>query len=79
MIKPIACKFNHHDYIYCRNNKESFIQYRVCRDCGKLQERYYELLNNNELDDILDKGMKKTNEIAKTKYEELKDAVGLHR
>lgn len=42
MIKPISCATNNHKYIYIRNNKESFIQYRVCRDCGKLQERYYE-------------------------------------
>ena len=44
-----------------------------------IQNRYYELLNNNELDQILDNGMIKTNEIAKQKYEELKNIVGLHR
>ena len=42
MIKPISCITNSHKYIYIRNNKESFIQYRVCKNCGKLQERYYE-------------------------------------
>ncbi len=44
-----------------------------------IQERYYELLNNNELDTLLDEGMKKTSGIAKKKYEELKNIVGLHR
>ena len=44
-----------------------------------IQNRYYELLNNNELDMILNEGMKKTSEIAKRKYEELKNLVGLHR
>jgi len=44
-----------------------------------IQNRYYELLNNNELDMILDEGLKKTSEIAKKKYEELKNLVGLHR
>ena len=44
-----------------------------------IQERYYEILNNNELDKILDEGMKITTEIAKKKYEELKSIVGLHR
>ena len=44
-----------------------------------IQERYYELLNSKELDDILDKGINITNEIAKKKYEELKQVVGLHR
>ena len=44
-----------------------------------IQNRYYELLNNNELDTILENGKQKTNEIAKKKYEELKNVVGLHR
>jgi len=44
-----------------------------------IQKRYYELLNNNELDMILDKGLNITSEIAKRKYEELKSLVGLHR
>jgi len=44
-----------------------------------IQNRYYELLNSNELDNILNEGMKKTSEIAKKKYEELKNIVGLKR
>ncbi len=44
-----------------------------------IQNRYYELLNNNELDMILEDGKNKTNEIAKKKYKELKNVVGLHR
>ena len=44
-----------------------------------VQNRYYELLNNNELDIILDEGLEKTSKIAKKKYEELKNIVGLHR
>ena len=32
-----------------------------------------------QVDMILDKGMKKTSEMAKKKYEELKNIVGLHR
>ena len=44
-----------------------------------IQERYYELINSKELDDILDKGKEKTMEIARKKYEELKDIVGLRR
>jgi tryptophanyl-tRNA synthetase len=44
-----------------------------------IQNRYHELLNNNELDIILDEGLKKTSEMAKNKYEELKKLVGLHR
>ena len=44
-----------------------------------IQEKYYELLNNNEIDKILDNGLEKTNKIAKQKYELLKEKVGLHR
>lgn len=44
-----------------------------------IQERYKELLNNGELDKILDEGREKTLEIAKVKYEQLKDLVGLRR
>lgn len=44
-----------------------------------IQNRYYELLNSNELDIILTEGMKKSSDIAKKKYEELKAIVGLHR
>jgi tryptophanyl-tRNA synthetase len=44
-----------------------------------IQERYYEIINSNELDEILDKGLAKTSEIAKKKYLELKEIVGIHR
>jgi tryptophanyl-tRNA synthetase len=44
-----------------------------------IQEKYYELLESEELDKILDKGIRKTNKIAKQKYLELKQAMGLHR
>lgn len=44
-----------------------------------IQNRYYEILNNNELDMILNEGLNKTSEMAKKKYEELKNLVGLHR
>jgi len=44
-----------------------------------IQNRYNEILNNNELDKILDNGMKKTSEMAKKKYEELKQIIGICR
>ena len=44
-----------------------------------IQNRYHEILNSNELDEILDKGRDKTLKIAKEKYELLKNLVGLHR
>ena len=42
-----------------------------------IQNKYYELLNSEELDKILNDGMIKTTNIAKKKYEELKQLVGL--
>ena len=44
-----------------------------------IRERYEQLINSKELDDILDEGRDKTLEIAKKKYEELKEIVGLKR
>jgi len=42
-------------------------------------ERYYKLLENNEIDKILDEGLEKTLKLSKVKYELLKEKVGLHR
>ena len=44
-----------------------------------IQNKYYELLKNNEIDKILDEGIKETSKLAKVKYELLKEKVGLHR
>ena len=44
-----------------------------------IQKRYYEILNSDELDKILDSGRDKTLKIAQEKYELLKEKVGLHR
>ena len=44
-----------------------------------IQEKYYELLNSNDLDKILDAGKLKTSAIAEKKYQELKNIVGVHR
>lgn len=44
-----------------------------------IQERYYQLLDSDQLDDILDQGIKKTSAIAREKYLELKQKVGLYR
>lgn len=45
----------------------------------QIQNRYNELINSKELDDILDNGMKKTRELAKTKYELMKERMGVIR
>ena len=42
-----------------------------------IKERYNEIINSSELDRILEEGKKKTEEIAKSIYEEVKRKVGL--
>jgi len=44
-----------------------------------IQEKYNNLINSNEIDEILDKGRDKTNKIAKAKLEEVFSKVGLGR
>lgn len=51
----------------------------VVEELKKIQEKYYELIDSDKLDEILDKGREKTLKIAQKKYEELKDLIGLHR
>ena len=51
----------------------------MCEEVSKIQERYNEIIESDELDEILDKGISKTREIAKAKYELMKDRMGLGR
>ena len=51
----------------------------VVSEIEKIQNKYYEILESKELNDILDKGLEKTREIAKLKYETMKEKMGLGR
>ena len=51
----------------------------VVKKLEKIQKRYYELINSQELDTILDKGIEKTRQIAKEKYMEMTNKMGLTR
>ena len=44
---------------------------------SKIQEKYNNILNNNELDEILEKGMNKNIEISKEIYLKMKNQIGL--
>ena len=46
---------------------------------SKIKERYNELINGDELDKVLDEGIKKTRELAKAKYELMKKKMGVIR
>ncbi len=44
-----------------------------------IQERYYELLKSDKLDEILDEGAKKANYVANKTLRKMEKAVGLVR
>lgn len=50
----------------------------VVNKLNEIQSKYNELMTGNKIEEILEKGKKKTNEIASKKYEEVRDLVGLH-
>ena len=51
----------------------------VSIELGRIQKRYYELINSEELDEILEKGRIHTQKIAKAKFEDMKKKMGLTR
>ena len=65
------------DYNYGNLKKE--VADVVVETLTTIQTKYKELINSPILDEILDKGAKKTNEQAKIKYEEVRKKVGLGR
>lgn len=74
-IKDIEEKYKDANYATFKKDVADI----VVNTIKPIQTKYYELINSNKLDEIFDEGIKKTNEIAKQKYEELKNLVGLHR
>jgi len=51
----------------------------VVEEISSIQDKYYEILEGNELDKILDNGINITRKIAKEKYENMKNKMGLGR
>jgi len=74
-LKDTCIKFK--DYNYGNFKKE--VADVVVEKILKIQEKYYEIINSDILDKILDEGMKKTNEIAENKYREVIKKIGLGR
>ncbi len=46
---------------------------------SEIQEKYNELINSQELEEILDSGIKKSRELAKIKYNDMKQKLGVTR
>jgi len=65
------------DYNYGNLKKE--VADIVVENLTKIQNKYNEIINSEELDKILDEGKRITNEYAKKKYEEIRKKVGLGR
>lgn len=51
----------------------------VIEKVSKIQERYNELIDSQELKDILNRGAEKARNIAKIKYEDMKNKIGLSK
>lgn len=51
----------------------------ICSKIEEIQKKYYEYLNGDEIDKILDEGREFTREIARKKYEDMKHKIGLYR
>ena len=51
----------------------------VVGELSIIQKKYYEILNSDLLDKVLDDGRNKTLAIAKEKYELMKNKIGIHR
>lgn len=65
------------DYNYGNLKKE--VADVVVNRLTTIQEKYNDLINSSVIDDILDRGREKTNQIAKTKMAEVFNKVGLGR
>ena len=74
-IKEIEEKFE--GLQYGEFKKE--VAQKVIERLSEIQKRYNELITSSELDEILDKGRDAAREIAKVKYEEMKEKIGLMR
>jgi len=52
---------------------------KVVEVVSDIQEKYYEIINSNKIDQILDDGIAYTREIAKAKFEDMKYKMGFRR
>ncbi len=74
-IEDVENEFNGKGY----GEFKKYVASVVTEKIGSIQEKYNKLINGTELDRILDEGMKKTNELAKAKYELMKQKMGVTR
>ena len=63
------------------SNEESKLEIvdTAIAEVEKIQARYNELVNSKELEKILDEGKERARNIARAKYEMMKNKIGLRR
>lgn len=74
-VKDVEAKFQGYNYGEFKRNVADV----VCEFLEKIQKRYTEIINSNELDEILKSGAKEVRELAKNKYEVMRKQIGLYR
>ena len=74
-IKDIEIEFEGSNY----GNFKTKIADVVCAEVLKIQEKYNQYLNSDEIEKILDEGKTKLIELTKTKYQEMRNKIGVTR
>ena len=74
-ISDIEDKFKDSNY----GEFKKYVATVINETLSKIQKRYYELLDSDEIDKILNAGAKKVREKTGAKYQELREKMGLYR
>lgn len=74
-IKEIESNFENKNY----GEFKKFVADIVCDKLSIIQEKYNNILYSDELENILNNGRDLTNELAKNKYDKMKELMGLTR
>ncbi len=74
-IKEVEERFKGYNYGSFKNEVSDLI----INTLKPIQEKYYNLINSDIINKILDDGINKVNELAKEKYEKVKKIVGIDR
>ena len=74
-VKEVEAKFKDSNY----GDFKRAVADTVCEFLENIQARYHELINSGELDEILERGAKEVNALAKDKFTEMKKCIGLYR
>lgn len=74
-IKELENQFQNKNY----GEFKTYVADTLIKKLSIIQNKYNELINSNELDQILDKGISKSKALAKAKYQEMIEKIGLKR